>query len=239
MGTKRPKARELLFHRVLFEVHSLKLLAAHTLVKNPASVNESLTEEAIHRYYGNDTVMASTKRDVPGSSDQQAQVEDKQEEKLTQLEKLMEDVKYGIYPLPAFALAIPPPTKTRAPSPELHHQSDKSSTPEPQDVENRRILNMQCSIQPREEKKVVEKVLQDHQLSLRILLRMEDNMNRQLSCLIAPDSDTPVNLAAELVQHGFIHPMDITSIQEMLRAAILKYEREGPIPVPTPVTAVQ
>ena len=31
----RPKARELLFHPVLFEVHSLKLLAAHTLVRNP------------------------------------------------------------------------------------------------------------------------------------------------------------------------------------------------------------
>ena len=31
----RPKAHDLLFHPVLFEVHSLKLLAAHTLVKNP------------------------------------------------------------------------------------------------------------------------------------------------------------------------------------------------------------
>lgn len=28
----RPTARELLFHPLLFEVHSLKLLAAHTLV---------------------------------------------------------------------------------------------------------------------------------------------------------------------------------------------------------------
>ncbi len=32
---KRPTARELLFHQVLFEVHSLKLLAAHSLVKHP------------------------------------------------------------------------------------------------------------------------------------------------------------------------------------------------------------
>ena len=30
---KRPTARELLFHPLLFEVHSLKLLAAHCLVK--------------------------------------------------------------------------------------------------------------------------------------------------------------------------------------------------------------
>lgn len=30
---KRPSARTLLFHPVLFEVHALKLLSAHTLVK--------------------------------------------------------------------------------------------------------------------------------------------------------------------------------------------------------------
>ena len=32
---ERPTARELLFHPVLFEVHSLKLLAAHILVNTP------------------------------------------------------------------------------------------------------------------------------------------------------------------------------------------------------------
>ena len=32
---QRPTARELLFHPVLFEVHSLKLLAAHMLVNTP------------------------------------------------------------------------------------------------------------------------------------------------------------------------------------------------------------
>ncbi len=32
---ERPTARELLFHPVLFEVHSLKLLAAHSLVNTP------------------------------------------------------------------------------------------------------------------------------------------------------------------------------------------------------------
>ena len=33
---ERPTARELLFHPVLFEVHSLKLLAAHILVNTPS-----------------------------------------------------------------------------------------------------------------------------------------------------------------------------------------------------------
>lgn len=38
----RPSARELLFHPVLFEVHSLKLLAAHALV-NSASKSQIST----------------------------------------------------------------------------------------------------------------------------------------------------------------------------------------------------
>lgn len=36
---KRPTARELLFHPLLFEVHSLKLLAAHTLVNTTGTIN--------------------------------------------------------------------------------------------------------------------------------------------------------------------------------------------------------
>lgn len=35
----RPSARELLFHPVLFEVHSLKLLAAHALVNSASKCN--------------------------------------------------------------------------------------------------------------------------------------------------------------------------------------------------------
>ena len=38
-------------------------------------------------------------------------------------------------------------------------------------------------------------------------------MNRQLSCLIDNQVDSPVKLAEELVQHGFIHPLDSGAIQ--------------------------
>jgi hypothetical protein len=37
-------------------------------------------------------------------------------------------------------------------------------------------------------------------------------MNRQLLCLIARGGDSAVNLAAELVQHGFIHPQVNTQV---------------------------
>lgn len=215
----RPNARDLLFHPVLFEVHSLKLLAAHTLVRNPASSTESVTEEAIHRYYGNNTVLASLKITAEG-------VTEEKQFKLTdfpvheKLEKFMEDVKFGIYPLTAFAIATPVPALERPPSPESQ-QADMVSEEQQQDVENRRIQNMQCSIQESGDKK--EKTGEAGQLSLRILLRFEDKMNRQLSCLIDNQMDSPVKLAEELVQHGFIHPLDSGAIQEMLDAAITKY----------------
>merc|ERR1712127_467934 len=123
------------------------------------------------------------------------------------LEKFMEDVKFGIYPLTAFALAVPPPAKTEPPSPELHRQkTDKLSEEESQDEENRRICSMQCSIQPG---------VMCGQMNLRILLRMEDNMNRQLSCTLNTE-DNPDKLAHELVQYGFIHPLDSKCIQGML-----------------------
>jgi len=227
--SKRPTARELLFHPVLFEVHSLKLLAAHTLVKNPASINETMTDEAIQKHYGLSTVMASMKL---GDGEKLFKLSDFPIHE--KLEKFMEDVKYGIYPLTAFALAQPPLCKTRATSPESN-KSDKSCSPEPQDQENRRILKMQCTIQPKP-KEGKDRGGDTSQLSLTILLRMEDNMNRQLSCLIH-NTDTPDGLSHELVQHGFIHQDDCNSIVDMLAAAIAKYEKEGPQPQVPPQAA--
>ena len=64
------------------------------------------------------------------------------------LEKFMEDVKFGIFPLTAFATPELQPTTTRAPSPECQKE-DKKSEQEPGDVENRRILTMQCSLEVR------------------------------------------------------------------------------------------
>ena len=86
-------------------------------------------------------------------------------------------------------------------------------------------MTPQCDIQRRGEG---DKGLSEH-LQLRILLRMEDNMNRQLSCSISQEED-PVRLADELVQHGFIHPVDHCAIKEMLLGALAKYAEEGAYP---------
>ena len=50
----------------------------------------------------------------------------------------MEDVKFGIYPLTAFAMATPVPAIEIPPSPESK-QTDKTSEEKQQDEENRRI----------------------------------------------------------------------------------------------------
>lgn len=46
----RPTARELLFHPLLFEVHSLKLLAAHCLVKSAGRLLLKLLKLCCYRY---------------------------------------------------------------------------------------------------------------------------------------------------------------------------------------------
>ena len=43
-----------------------------------------------------------------------------------------------------------------------------------------------------------------------ITLRMDDKMNRQLTCEIT-EEDTSVGLAAELVHHGFISSVSTTA----------------------------
>jgi len=192
----RPKARDLLFHPVLFEVPTLKLLAAHTLVNDSPSTTENMTDEAIHNYYGSNATIMATKT-VSGELEQHKLSDYASHEKL---EKFMEDVKNGIYPLTAFVQVEPPDNEMRAPSPQCENVEKETQEPE-KDEENRRIVSMQCDLSKESDKK-------DGQLSLRILLRFTDNMNRQLNCMISRSDDTPQLLAEELVLHGFIHYMD-------------------------------
>ena len=46
------------------------------------------------------------------------------------------DFRYGIYPLTAYALATPPPARTRAVTPEGPNESAQSVTPEPLGIIN-------------------------------------------------------------------------------------------------------
>ncbi|XP_060528183.1 nuclear receptor-binding protein homolog isoform X2 [Cylas formicarius] len=205
---ERPTARELLFHPLLFEVHTLKLLAAHVLVANSANISETITDELMQRWYGPEVVVAELRK----KSGDQVPIKMTDAPVTEKLEKFVEDVKNGIYPLTAFGAKQPPPTRSRAISPEMA-ESVKSVTPEPTDVETRKIINMMCDVKSKEE---------SCDLLLTIVLRMDDKMNRQLTSSISP-SDNPKVLAQELVHYGFVNEVDrdkiATLIEETLQSS--------------------
>ena len=134
------------------------------------------------------------------------------------LEKFVEDVKYGIYPLTAFSAQKPPTSLPRAISPETV-QSVKSATPEPLDIETRKVVNTIVSVKPRDD---------NCELLMTILLRMDDKMNRQLTCPISQE-DSAITLSHELVHLGFIHETDrdkiAAMIEESLRSGFSKQQQ--------------
>ena len=99
----------------------------------------------------------------------------------------------GIYPLTAFLLPQPP-TRPRAITPEMTEQ-EKTETPEPIDIESRRVTNMSCQLR---------KIDDNLTYHLTLLLRMDDKMNRQLQCDFN-SADNATILAEELVHYGFIN----------------------------------
>uniref|UniRef100_A0A1I7XQA6 Protein kinase domain-containing protein n=1 Tax=Heterorhabditis bacteriophora TaxID=37862 RepID=A0A1I7XQA6_HETBA len=178
--SKRPTARELLFHPVLFEV------------------------------------AAEARRDGGMREMAYCQVPAFQHD----LEKIVEDVRNGIYPLTAFAPLAHQPFKTPAlltnagippsqPSgmgkseppmtllvnsqPRTTHEPEPSPSPpttmeDNEHKENRAIVQMKITTEGRE---------------LTLWLQLEDQMNRQLTTEIG-ENDTASSLTYNLVYHGFI-----------------------------------
>jgi len=219
---KRPTARELLFHPLLFEVPSLKLLSAHALVKTTANISETITDEVLNRHYGPDVVVAEIRKTVKASTENENGEESEQSinqcmqwrmsdvSVSEKLEKFVEDVKFGIYPLTCFELPLPLPPRQQASSPEVI-DSVKSASPEPIELENRRIVNMMCNVKARED---------GPGLLMTILVRMDDKMNRQLSCVVNETDDTAFDLAGELVLYGFIHEADRVKLGNLIDEAL-------------------
>ncbi|KAI6241337.1 Protein kinase domain-containing protein [Aphelenchoides fujianensis] len=89
---KRPTARQLLFHEALFEVHSLKLLAAHAIVAS--KLIDHLSEDDLRVPDASRVAAVSKQKELTYSEQKSFQFD---------LDKFLEDVRNGIYPLIAFA----------------------------------------------------------------------------------------------------------------------------------------
>uniref|UniRef100_A0A8C7XY89 Nuclear receptor binding protein 1 n=1 Tax=Oryzias sinensis TaxID=183150 RepID=A0A8C7XY89_9TELE len=148
--SSRPTARELLFNQALFEVPLLKLLAAHCIVSHQHMIPENALEEITKKLDPN-LILAVFKEDV--------------------------QLRNGIYPLTAFGVPCPHPTQQETIKSPVVTPMVKSPTPEPTELETRRVIQMQCSFEP------VEEATKFH---ITLLLKLEDKLNRHLSCDMLP-----------------------------------------------------
>ncbi|KAB7496148.1 Nuclear receptor-binding protein, partial [Armadillidium nasatum] len=89
---QRPFSTKLLFHPVLFEVHSLKLLAAHNIIHNPKKANtftDNCLEDMLQKQYHPDSVVA----ELPHPNREPTYVKMSDIPVVEKLEKFMEDVR--------------------------------------------------------------------------------------------------------------------------------------------------
>ena len=195
----RPSAKGLLFHPVIFEVPTLALLATHSILNSSPSCQ--LTDETFQRTFNNlndDTVLA----EIVHPDGRPGVVRRISDLPRTEVEKYFEEVRNGAYPLTAIFPTTRQPIISRqttiSPEPSGSGNEQKSSVPEkPYNEENRKIVNMMCNIKAPQEN-------ENENLMMTLLLRLDDKMNRQLSCEIT-DIESPICLANELVYYGFIN----------------------------------
>ncbi|GIY01631.1 nuclear receptor-binding protein [Caerostris extrusa] len=220
---KRASARELLFHPVIFEVHSLKLLCAHVIVNSALYQPDQLTDEALRARYFNQSdnlAFVPYKGGVPGASISRTAT------KQVEVEKFLDDTRNGIYPLFACAAICCPVIQENLTSPEMS-SVEKSNSSEAYELETRRIINIMCNIKPQED---------SQNFMMTVLLRMDDKMNRQLSCEVS-EKDTPIELAEELVYNGFINEADRDMVATLISDTLSRrHIPELPVMVPNDTT---
>ncbi|XP_068839410.1 nuclear receptor-binding protein 2 isoform X4 [Capricornis sumatraensis] len=209
---RRPSAHNLLFHRVLFEVHSLKLLAAHCFIQHQYLMPENVVEEKTKAMDPHAVLAEIPRPPRPPLQWRYSEVS------CLELDKFLEDVRNGIYPLMNFAAARPLGLpRVLAPPPEEAPKA-KTPTPEPFDSETRKVIQMQCNLERSEDQA---------RWHLTLLLVLEDRLHRQLTYDLLP-TDSAQDLATELVHYGFVHEDDRPKLAAFLDSTFLKYRGAQP-----------
>ncbi|VDM96565.1 unnamed protein product [Thelazia callipaeda] len=207
--TKRPTARELLFHSILHEAYSLKLLAAHCIVL--LKLNDSLSEDCLHVKDVNRVAATSKFRSMTYSQVPNFQVD---------LEKFLEDVNTGVYPLVTFPVSyhqgMTASTSSSAMAGEKQHDDRRlngnksESTP-----------SADSPLEYKENRSIIKSTVTLNGSTITLIVQLDDMMNRQLTARIT-DSDTASVLASELVHHGLIAENDKARVEDAFAKALEK-----------------
>ncbi|CAG9537714.1 unnamed protein product [Cercopithifilaria johnstoni] len=210
--SKRPTARDLLFHTILLEVHSLKLLAAHCIVSS--KLNDSLNEDDLHVEDPNRIAATSGFCEMAYNQVPSFQVD---------LEKFLEDVSNGIYPLVAFTPLSHHQRMTTSPSSsatvgEQQHEDRGSDGDKPEPTPS---PPADSPVEYKESRSIIKCTVTLNGSLLTLIVQLDDMMNRQLTARIT-ENDSASILAAELVQHGLIAESDEMRVEEAFAKALAK-----------------
>ena len=177
-------------------------MTAHSILNNSPSYQ--FTDETFQRNFHNltdDTVLA----EIVHPDGRPTVVRRICDIPRREVEKFFEEVRNGAYPLTEIFTTTKQPIISRQttispePSGSSNEQKKGSVQENPYNEENRKIVNMMCNIKAPQE---------NENLIITLLLRLDDKMNRQLSCEIT-DIESSIclanSLANELVYYGFIN----------------------------------
>ncbi|KAI1287652.1 Nuclear receptor-binding -like protein [Halotydeus destructor] len=248
LPVRRPPAKKLLFHPVIFEVPSLRLLSAHVIVNTPSYQPEQLTEEALNpsllEHHQPETILA----EVKANETRPAVTIKISDAPRREMEKFFEEVRNGAHPLTALVPTYHPPlvSRHRTTSPELAESPDLEE-------EHRRVASVQCSVRPHDSSDPAHSCSNSNtssaacppslssaastaaasatsnttitpsncECSVTLVLRLDDKMNRQLSCEWR-SNDSAKALVEELFTFGLIHADDRELVTRVIEDSLCK-----------------
>eukprot|EP00117_Sycon_ciliatum_P020151 scpid64962/ scgid5300/ Nuclear receptor-binding protein len=199
---QRLSARDLLLHPLIFEVHPLRLFAAHSLIQlDETLVNHLLAEKtaalaASHASHP-DQILAE-RRHADGRTSGGITISTCPP---MDVEKIVEETRDGLFPLTSIHLPKPPLTLEQAPAAEVNETEKPDDNIVP---ETRRVHYLiKCALEPKDEDPEL--------LEMILTMRLDDGLRREVRTPVSID-ENPMELAQDLVKEGLIHEKEASRI---------------------------